>query len=258
MFDVAPLVPEARQLALTVAAVYWKHLQSAWIGLLVHGSALKGGLIPGCSDIDFQLYLDGAALDAKGQLPLSISMAIQRDLAGIDPAPFQYIQTYVKSPAVVDAHTVGPIPGAYHLLSGRLPVPEATFEQLLQGARETIEHAAHVPGVVSQELLGYGGGRLQLRVRYLCTDVWPTLYSVLALQSQQPYEMWRLPKMSALNYLPAHTPMGHAIRQFYQSVTTYYSQAYTLENALAACETGVDFLLAVGQWYTGYLQSEQI
>ncbi|GHO83501.1 hypothetical protein [Dictyobacter formicarum] len=255
MLDVSPLVPEARPIASAAAQIYLKHLEAACIGILIHGSALKGGFIPGCSDIDFQLYLDGSILEASGQLPLSLSMAIQRDLATLDPAPFQYIQAYVKSPHVKTARAaqlVGPIADTYHMLYGHLPVPEATVEQIVQGSRRSVERVPAVIADTSEDLLSAGGGRLERKVRFMCTDVWPTLYSVLTLQSQQPLAIWRLSKDSALHLLPAHTPMGRGIRRFHQCVTLYYSHEHVLEEALAVLETGVAFLQAVEQWYEGY------
>jgi len=52
---------EVRPIVQAAAAVYVKHTTPWLVGLIVHGSAVKGGYIPGCSDIDFQLYLDEAA-----------------------------------------------------------------------------------------------------------------------------------------------------------------------------------------------------
>ncbi len=83
------------------ATVYLHHLGQWCMGVLVHGSALKGDYIPGCSDIDFQLYLEPAAFTQKGQLPLEVCLALQRDLAQIEPFPFQYIQ----------GHTLPLLPG---------------------------------------------------------------------------------------------------------------------------------------------------
>ncbi|GER88675.1 hypothetical protein KDW_28370 [Dictyobacter vulcani] len=253
MFDVSPLIPEAQSVARAAAEVYWKHLQSACIGILVHGSALKGGMIPGCSDLDFQLYVRPEALTEHGQLPFELSMAIQRDLAQLDPAPFQYIQAYVKaSRETLVEGLVGPIPGAYHLLYGRLAVPEATAEQLIEGSKHTLERIPQVIARLSGDLLQHGGGRLERNVRFICTDVWPILFSVLTLQSGQAIEIWRLSKTSALNLLPLHTPMGSEIQRFYQCVNSYYGGEATLEAALAVFEHGVAFLRAVEQWYEGY------
>src|SRR5437764_563824 len=96
VLDVSPLVPEARPVVAAVAQVYALHTQPWFVGLLVHGSALKGGFIPGGSDIDFHLYLVDPAFDAHHNLPFATAAAIQRDLQHIAIAPFQAIQCFVR------------------------------------------------------------------------------------------------------------------------------------------------------------------
>jgi hypothetical protein len=224
MFDVSPLVPEARQTVRAAAQVYWQHTRPWFIGLLVHGSALKGGVIPGGSDIDLQLFLTEAAFDATGHLPLRGSLALHRALAQIDPTPFQYIQCYtLPTPLPLDEaqEQFCPIPGAYHLLAGTLPVPEATTQQVRERGRRFLESLHPDAFAVTSRLLQHGGGHLERTVRALCTDVWPTLYHVVAWQASNPLEVWALPKEVVIVRLTATEELGQAIRGFYQSVTTY-------------------------------------
>src|SRR5262245_36553510 len=121
MVDLLGLTREARPIVESAAAIYIRHTRPWFVGLIAHGSAVKGGFIPGCSDIDLQLYLDQAAFGEGGQLPIELCFAIHRDLSQIDPAPFQYIQCYALTARLPDGY-VGPIPGAYHLIAGALPV----------------------------------------------------------------------------------------------------------------------------------------
>jgi len=137
------MTPEARPIVEKAAAVYLKHTASWFVGLVIHGSAMKGGFIPGCSDIDLQLYLEDAAFTAQGHLPLKVCLSIQRDLARIDPAPFRYIQCLALSSTLPKDH-VGPIPGAYRMVAGRLPVAEATAQQLRDSARKALTELVHV------------------------------------------------------------------------------------------------------------------
>jgi hypothetical protein len=90
--DVSRVAAEARPVVQQAAAVYLRHTQPWFVGLLIHGSALKGGFIAGCSDVDLQLYLDASAFTSDGQLPLDLCLAIYPDLATVDPAPFRYLQ----------------------------------------------------------------------------------------------------------------------------------------------------------------------
>jgi hypothetical protein len=122
---------EAEAIIQAAASVYLKYTQPWFIGLVVHGSAVKGGFIPGWSDIDLQLYLEDAAFDEYGQLPFHLSLSIHRELSQIDPYPFQYIQCRLLS----QSHTQygGLVPHTYRLVNGRLLVPETTNEQLETG-----------------------------------------------------------------------------------------------------------------------------
>lgn len=113
---ISRLVPEAQRIAARAASVYLEHTAPWVVGLLAQGSAYKGGYIPGCSDIDFQLYLDPNAFTLEGTLPLHLLMAIHRDLALIDPSPFRYIQCYALPCATPPGQTP-PVPGAYTLLA---------------------------------------------------------------------------------------------------------------------------------------------
>lgn len=144
---------------------------------------------------------------------------------------------------------IGPIPGAYHMLAGRLPIPEATEEQLRARARNRLEGIAAVRGRVASDLLTHGSGKLSRAVRFLCTDVWPTLYSMLSYQADHPFVIWRLPKEAAIALLPESEPHVSAIRLFHQAVWRYYTEDHSVDAALAVMEHGVQFLRAVEDWY---------
>jgi hypothetical protein len=254
MFDVSPLVPEARQTVLAAAQVYWQHTRPWFLGLLVHGSALKGGVIPGGSDIELQLFLTEAAFESTGHLPLQVSMALHRTLAQIDPAPFQYIQCYPLATRLLSDESqeqLRPIPGAYHMLAGMLPVPEATSLQIRERGRRFLGSLRPDAFAIASRLLQHGGGHLERTIRALCTDVWPTLYHVVAWQAPNPLEVWALPKEVVIMRLAATEELGQAIRGFYQSVTTYYRGPHRVDEALAVLEQGVIFLQHVHAWYRG-------
>jgi len=251
MFDTSRLVPEARVIVQAAAASYLRHTQPWFIGLLVHGSALKGGFIPGCSDIDFQLFLDEHVFGGLHQLPFATCLAIQRDLAQIYPAPFRYIQGKAFSAVLPSDHT-GPVPGAYLLLAGKLPVAEATREQLLKSARSRITMLNPLPAYLAGSLLEHGKGRLAWHVRWLCTDVWPKVYQVLVLQGHDPYSVWSLPKTQAIALLSPETSLGQTLRAFSRALHIYYPSEESAEEGLAVITTGVTFLHAVQSWWHEY------
>src|SRR5262249_11191035 len=143
---------------------------------------------------------------------------------------------------------VGPIPGAYHLVAGRLPVAEATAEQLRESARAALGSLRVPPPYITRTLLQHGGGKLARNVRLLCTDVWPVLYQVLALRQDDPVRVWSMPKDRAIASLPADSALGQAIRAFYAALRAYYPAQESIEEALATITSGVAFLGAARQW----------
>jgi hypothetical protein len=248
--DVSGLMPEARPIVHEVAGVYLSRTAPWFIGLIVHGSAVKGGVIPNCSDIDFQLYLHDAAFTWQGQLPLELGLAIRRDLEGIDLSPFRDVQCYARRPKP-QRDLVGPIPGAYHLVAGELPVPEATSQDLRRSARKALDELDAAPDFIMGKLLGPGGVRLERSIRLLCTKVWPVLYQVLTLQEQESDSigLWCLTKEEAMSRLPHNTPLHDAIQAFHRAVWAYYPDENSLEDALAVIETGVAFLQSASDWW---------
>lgn len=256
--DVSGLVPEARSIARQVADVYLRHTAPWFMGLIAHGSAVKGGVIPNCSDIDFQLYLHEIAFSWQGQLPLELGFAIRRDLEGIDLAPFRYLQCYARR-SESQGNLVGPIPGAYHLIAGELPVPEATAQDLRRSARRALDELDAAPSFLMGKLLGPGGVRLERNIRLLCTKVWPVLYQVLTLQDQgrDPVALWCRTKEEAISCLPHDTPLHTTIQAFHRAVWAYYPSEDSLENALSVMQTGITFLEAVDTWWRHARQTRQ-
>jgi hypothetical protein len=101
---------------------------------------------------------------------------------------------------------------------------------------------------IASRLLQHGGGHLERTVCALCTDVWPTLYHVVALQALNPLEVWALPKEAVIARLAAEEELRQAVWGFYQRVTTYYRRPHRVEEALAVLEQGILFLQHVHAW----------
>jgi hypothetical protein len=241
-------VPEAQSIVRAAAEIYLRHLALWCHGLVIHGSALKGGSIPGCSDIDLQLYLEPAAFNNDGDLSLERSMALHRDLARIDPAPFQYIQGYAL-PLQKGEGSTGLIPGAYHVITGTLPVSPATEGELQIAARQALKSLNISRIFRHQDLLQHGGWKLAQQVRWLCTDVWPILYHVLTVQQGSGIAVWQLPKQQAMKLLPPEDILAQRIHAFYQAICSYYPQGSSAESALKAIQCGLAFLASVKSWW---------
>ncbi len=253
MIDVSGIAPEARPIVEQAAAIYMKHTAQWFVGLIVYGSALRGDFIPGCSDVDLQIYLDASAFEPgdrdrdRSRLPLDLCIAIQRDLAKLDLGPFSYIQGHVFSTGFREGW-VGPVPGTYRLVSGTLPTGEATPEQLRRGAAARLSALEPVPEHLTSGLLDYGEHGLEHQVRLLISEVWPALKQVLVLQGGDPVGIWSLTKQQAIDLLPEDSPMGRAIRDFYAATHAYYPAQEPVEAGLAVIEQGVAFLQAAKAW----------
>jgi hypothetical protein len=245
--DLSGVMPEARPAVERAANVYIAHTRRWFVGILAHGSAVKGGFIPGCSDIDLKLYLEPDAFTAEGYLPFAISLAIARDLAPVDPAPFAYIQCYAHS--IVSQHQQLLIPGTHALLAGRLPVAEATETQLQAQARTALSTSDPLPPHLRDGLLTWSPSRLERNVRWLCTDVWPMLYHLLSVQQRDALRIWRLPKQEAIALTDPQTAEGQAIRAFYAALLAYYPAQTSNSVALDILEHGVHFLRAATSWW---------
>jgi len=171
-------------------------------------------------------------------------MAIHQELAQIDPAPFRYIQCYALT-SDLRPGWIGPIPGAHHLVAGRIAVPLATADALRAAAHK--DFAALQPEGIN--LLSHGGGRLERNIRLHCTKVWPVLYQVVALQQDDPIRIWNLPKDQVIALLPVESETGQAIRAYDQAVRTYYPDERLVTDGLKVLETGTDFLAAAKRWW---------
>jgi hypothetical protein len=207
-------------------------------------------VIPNCSDIDFQLYLHDAAFSVEGRLPLEIGFAVRRDLEGIRLWPFRYVQCYARRPQP-EPDLVGPIPGAYHLVAGKVPVPDASAHDLRLSARKGLDGLDPAPDFIMGKLLGHGGVRLERSLRLLCTKVWPVLYQVLTIQNRDsdPISLWCLPKEKAIECLPHGTRLHHTIHAFQRAVWAYYPSEDSLEDALSVIQTGLAFLQSAADWW---------
>jgi hypothetical protein len=242
-----------------VAEVYLRHTRPWFVGLACFGSAVRGGIIPGASDIDFHLFLELEAFTPDGVLPLELALAIHRDLARVDPAPFRYIDGGAETGVLPEGH-VGPVPGTYHVIAGRMPLAEATAEQLRAQARWSLARLNPVPAFVPEGLLHHGAGRGQLAVtvRQYTQLVWPVLYQVLCLQAEGPITVWQLPKHRAVALMPPGTAMGKAIRAFDAAVRRYYPTEEGVEEALAVIEAWAGFLRMVAAWFGARNQMNEI
>lgn len=247
--NLSGIQPEGHQIVRQAAQVFQGHLGTWLVSLVAHGSVVKGGFIPGGSDVDLVLFVEPGMLTNHGTLSVEMAIAIHRDLAAIDTKPFRYLQSHVQAPGVM----LGPgfISGAYHIVLGDPDIPLATADELRRSAQTALDQLAPdvVEARVSNHLLDRGEGRLYRELRFLCTDVWPMLYHVVTLHTGDPLGAWRLPKPEAIAAVSETGELGRAIRAFHGALIDHYVGGETAESALHCLCLGLEYLYAAKNWY---------
>lgn len=249
--DVSPVLREVREVAAAAAEAFLRHTEPWFVGLLVHGSAIKGGFIPHLSDVDFRLYLREDAFDTRNQIPLEAALAIHRDIAAIDLGIVSYIQCFPLHRGL-RPEWVGPIPGAFHVVAGELPIAPATGEELLASAHARLTSLNPLPFDIANGLVDCGPRRLDRLIRLLATDVWPTLYQVLTCATGDPLRVWTLPKDRAIDLLPDGESPGLELRRFYRALLARSGGDRSVENGLESILAGTGFLQAARAWYAEF------
>ena len=247
--DVTGIQPTARSIVEEIANVFIDHLGASLVTLVGHGSAVKGGIIPGSSDVDAIAFVRPDPLTAHGELPLELAVALHRDLAQIDPAPFRYLQAYIQPAGTM--HGAGFIPGTFHIVTGAPEVPVATGDELLAAARRALAEldpdAAR--SRISHALLNHGEGRLDRQVRWACTDVWPLMYHVACVHLDDGLAAWQQTKHEVLAILADDPVIGAPLAHWFEIVTNHYASGERLESALAVLSAAAAFYDATAQWF---------
>jgi hypothetical protein len=219
-------------------------------GIVLHGSAVKGGGIPGYSDIDFMVFLVPDAFDDGGHISDQAAFAIQERIGSLPwrEAGFLYPQAYFYDARRLPGWWTGPPPGSFRVLIGELPkeaVPTAA--RLRAGAARYLRE--ELPGRTAASVENFADAddaSLPRRVRLLGTFVTPTIFALATPASEDPLALWALPKFDALASVEALYPSdpGPAqARRFYEQVTTLYgSEPFDAALGRQAFRTGVAFL----------------
>ena len=217
--------------------------------IVLHGSALKGGAIPGYSDVDFQLYLAPECFDEHGALADEQAFALQER---IGPLPWQEAGYRYPQASFLDVRRLpewwtGPIPGAYRVLFGRLPADAiASAEGLRASSRRYLSD--ELPARIRSGVGNFADAddaTLPRRVRLLGTDVAPAVFALIAYDAPDALELWALSKLEALVRLEARYPgvAGPAdARRFFDNVRILYGGEFEPELGRQTFRAGVAFL----------------
>ncbi len=174
--------------------------------LLVHGSAVTGGYLPGFSDFDFLVYM-------HGQLSTDDSSAIQSRLGPADHAPFAYLQAShiidLDNPASVDQR-FPLIDGAYATLVGDYPVgwPFHDANTLRDHGNDFL---GDLPSLIARCRRAWSvatGERRRREVRYQLTDVKPALRALLVRLGAPALKVWTAPYPELARRWTTHDPVN--------------------------------------------------
>jgi predicted nucleotidyltransferase len=173
------------------------------VAVIAKGSTVKGGFIPGLSDIDLHVYLKNEAFIYSDFLKLDLAFKLQ---AQMDKLVRRY--DFSGSPIQVNLLNEslppdwsGPLPGTYILLYGEhYPEAEPTVEQMLAQDLRELKNPVYAYKLINSyadkttdELVNF--------VRRLQPAVNPTFYRVLSLLTKDPMKVWKLTKFEALEAL---------------------------------------------------------
>jgi hypothetical protein len=254
--DVSGVQQIAQDIYRQVAVIFLNHLGPDLVSLVAHGSAVKGGMIAGSSDIDYVVFVAPEILTPGGELPLGQALGIHRDLARIGIAPFRYVQGLVA--AAGSGPAPGFIPGTYQVVTGSPDVPVATGQGLLETAAHDLARLdiTAIRDRLSNALLDHGEGRLSRQVRGLATWVWPAMYQVAALALNDGLAAWQQTKPEVVAMLGDDPVVGPPVQEWMTAITRHHAVGESVATALAAIGAGVAFLDATALWYRERLGRE--
>jgi len=240
----------------------WRRIVQAYAGIfgpqlravVAHGSAVKGGLIPGWSDFDISVFLSPDAFGPVG-LPCDKALAAQAavDSFGVIEAGYSYYQAFFYNADALPDGWVGYFPGAYRLLHGELPAGAlATEERARLSSERHLRQAAcflaaRLEAFAESHDVGVPGRDVSARLRYLCTQVTPLMFSAVALASGDALKAWSLDKFQALDLfqqLYPGCPASEHLRRFFRILSELATNHDDLTKMKQAYVHGLHFL----QW----------
>jgi hypothetical protein len=218
-------------------------------GVILHGSAHKGGGIPGYSDIDFMVFLTPECFDPEGELPDDDVFAIQERIGPLPwrEAGFLYPQAYFYDARRLPHWWTGPAPGSYRVLFGALPAEAVPTEERLRLASKRLlaeQLRAQLVGML-RNFADADDASLPRRLRLLGTAVTPAVFALASLESDDVLSLWAQPKLAALARLEELHPNAEGpglARRFYDSVARLYQGDFDADLGRETFRVGVGFL----------------
>lgn len=209
------------------------------IAIITKGSTVKGGFIPGLSDVDLHVYLKDDAFEFSDFLKLELGLKLQEkmgqlikkyDLGG---SPIQLILLNVSLPK---DNWTGGIPGTFILLYGdKSPETPPKVEEILEQDQRNLQDVNY-PYRLIHSFVDKSDAELPRYVRSLSPAVTPILNRVLSLLTKDPFRAWKMNKPEAIAALEK-SPLKEA-RELAALAKDFYhkaSQRNKLKNELSFC-----------------------
>jgi len=175
------------------------------VSIITKGSTVKGGFIPGLSDVDMHVYLKEEAFELRDYIKLEFGLKLQEkindilhryDLGG---SPIQVIAIDMSTPKF----WARSMPGTYIFLYGdECPEPEPEAEKML--ADDIMNLQYQYPNYAYSLVNTYadkGNEELPQFVRRLNPAVTPTFNRVFSALTEDPFKAWMMDKFEVLDAL---------------------------------------------------------
>jgi predicted nucleotidyltransferase len=175
------------------------------VSIITKGSTVKGGFIPGLSDVDMHVYLKEEAFEYRDFLKLELGLKLQEkvndllhcyDLGG---SPIQVIPINVSMPKFWPRSLLD----TYIFLYGdECPEPEPVAETMLEDDLSNLQY--QYPNYAYSLVNTYadkGNEELPQFVRRLNPAVTPTLNRVFSVITEDPFKAWKMNKFEVLDAL---------------------------------------------------------
>ncbi len=222
---------------------------------IIHGSIVKGGFIPGYSDIDIQFWLSSSCFGRYGLKtkysshlqhelePLSIdswnNSPLQRHYLNYDSLPFWWTG-YIKH---LDDQS-------FAIISG-----QDFFQERFLATRKALDYSLanslyRLPHFIRSIRRRWGSDSKEdypSLLRVTGSTLFPLMYNLVGFKTKEPFSTWLLPKdklfASFDNFFPEKFS-SHA-RVFYQSILDWDKIIQSVSLVQKAVTSALDFLIKI-------------
>jgi|GEM_PF-542156 len=223
-------------------------------GAILKGSAFKGGFIPGYSDFDLHLLVDGEAMEDARSPKAEFALRLQRALGRIDREPYRVndIQVCAIQYGRYPQGWMPPLPGTFTCIYGTYPgewdSPDPkyvrsradAFLERLPAMR--VHHARSFQDAHDRELAR--------PVRLLGVDVKPALYCGAIRAGYDPLDVWTVRPLELVQWARRKGLAMEASWRFLTGVGDWEAITSDPERLRALWLDGMDALGDVESWVT--------